>query len=63
MTHLMVARRSAGQARSAARCARIGQGPQRTRRAAAPHRRPLSLDRPLRCGPLVVRKHHGANRA
>jgi hypothetical protein len=54
MTHLMAARRPAGQARSAARCTRIGQGPQRTRRTAAPHRRPGSLDRPLRCGPLVV---------
>jgi hypothetical protein len=34
-----------------------------TRRAAARHRRPASLDRPLRCGPLAVRKHRGANRA
>ena len=48
------ARRPAGQARSAARCFRIGQGPQRTGRAAARHRRPGSLERSLRCAPLVV---------
>jgi choline dehydrogenase len=54
-THLMGLRGPPGQARSAARCPRIGQGPQRTRRAAKPHRRPISLDRRLRCAPLVVR--------
>jgi hypothetical protein len=50
-----VTSRPAGQARSAARCLRIGQGPQRTRRAAKPHRRPDSRGRRLRCAPLVVR--------
>ncbi len=54
MTHLMAARRPAGQARSAARCTRMGPGPPRTRRTAAPPRGPGSRVRPLRCGTLVV---------
>ena len=33
---------------------RMRHGPQRTRRAAGPHRRPVSLDRSLRCAPLVA---------
>jgi len=32
----------------------IGQAPQRTRKAVAPHRRPRKTVRSPRCGPLVV---------
>jgi hypothetical protein len=46
--------RLAGQARPAERCLRIGQGPQRIRRAAKSHRRPVSRARLRRCAPLVV---------
>jgi len=55
------ARRPTGQARPAARCPRIWQGSQRTRRAAARHRRPGLLDRPLRCAPLTVHRTAARN--
>ncbi len=53
MTHLMARGGPPGR-RGPRRDTRIGQGPQRTRRVVARHRRPASLDRPLRCGTLVV---------
>jgi len=42
----------AGAVRSAMRD--IGQAPQRTWKAVAPHRRPRAIDRSPRCEPLVV---------
>jgi hypothetical protein len=63
MTHLMAYGGPPGRRGPRRDVLRIGQGSQRTRRAAARHRRPASLDRPLRCAPLAVGRHRGANRA
>ena len=56
MTHLMARGGTLGRRGPQRDALRIGQGSQRIRRAAARHRRPGCLDRPLRCGPLAVRQ-------
>ena len=65
MTHLMARGGPPGRRgpRRDARASgpRVDQGSQRTRRAAARHRRPGLLDRPLRCAPLTVHRTAARN--